>query len=136
MFLGLIFEGFLDFDCVDLLWHARCDRFGSFAVTCLLKQPGVVFPDRASSAKVCTWRFPILDTAEGRQETISLLDPDFHGMMERKGITEVLQATLSNAGVKSIGIYSVIRESGRHPPVCSRPFAIWIGEGRWWQLRA
>jgi hypothetical protein len=49
---------------------------------------------------------PDLATAEGRQEAISKLDPDFHGLMERKGISEVLQATLSNAGVKGIGIYT------------------------------
>jgi hypothetical protein len=53
---------------------------------------------------------PDLATAEGRQEAIAKLDPDFHGLMERKGIAEMLQATLSNAGVKSISIFSVIGE--------------------------
>jgi len=48
---------------------------------------------------------PDLATAEGRQEAIPKLDPDFHGLMERKGmISEVLQATLSNAGVKGMHI--------------------------------
>ena len=56
---------------------------------------------------------PDLDTAEGRQEAIALLDPDFHGLMERKGISELIQARLSNAGVKSIGIFSVIGETAQ-----------------------
>lgn len=53
---------------------------------------------------------PDLATAEGRQEAIAKLDPDFHGLMGRKGLAEMLQATLSNAGVKSISIFSVIGE--------------------------
>ena len=50
---------------------------------------------------------PDLATAEGRQEAIAKLDPDFHSLMERKSLPEVLQATTSNAGV----IYSVIGET-------------------------
>ena len=58
-------------------------------------------------------QLPDLATAEGRQEAISKLEPDFHGLMERKAISEAIQATLSNAGVKSIGIYSVIGETAQ-----------------------
>eukprot|EP00435_Cladocopium_sp_Y103_P039175 s391_g10.t1 len=47
---------------------------------------------------------PDLGTAEGRKAAIEKLDTDFHGLMERKGVSGLLQATLSNAGVKSIGI--------------------------------
>ena len=54
---------------------------------------------------------PDMVTAEGRQEAISKLEPDFHGLMEREGISEMLQARLSNAGVKSINIFSVIGET-------------------------
>lgn len=54
---------------------------------------------------------PDLATAESREEAISKLEPDFHGLMERKGIAELLQATLTDAGVKSTSIFSVIGEN-------------------------
>eukprot|EP00435_Cladocopium_sp_Y103_P029829 s306_g7.t1 len=53
---------------------------------------------------------PDLDTAEGREAAIKLLDPDFQGLLERKGLSERLQGTLSNAGVKSISLYAVLGE--------------------------
>ena len=54
---------------------------------------------------------PDLDTAEGRAEAIRLLDPDFQGLLERKGLSDRLQGTLSNAGVRSISLFSVIGDT-------------------------
>ena len=54
---------------------------------------------------------PDLDTAEGRAEAIKLLDPDFQGLLERKGLSDRLQGTLSNAGVRSISLFAVIGDT-------------------------
>ena len=51
---------------------------------------------------------PDLPTAEGRAEAIKLLDPDFQGLLKRKGFSDRLQGTLSNAEVTSISLFAVI----------------------------
>ena len=52
-----------------------------------------------------------LDTAEGRAAAIKELDPDFQGLLERKSMSERLQGTLANAGVKGISLFSVIGDT-------------------------
>lgn len=52
-----------------------------------------------------------LDTADGRAAAIKELDPDFQGLLERKSMSERLQGTLANAGVKSISLFSVIGDT-------------------------
>eukprot|EP00435_Cladocopium_sp_Y103_P049796 s841_g15.t1 len=54
---------------------------------------------------------PDLNTAEGRAEAIKRLDPDFHGVLERKEVSEQHQALLSNLGVKSVSKFAVIAEA-------------------------
>eukprot|EP00435_Cladocopium_sp_Y103_P070051 s861_g34.t1 len=54
---------------------------------------------------------PDLDTAEGREAAIKLLDPDFQGLLERKCLSDRLQGTLSNAGVRSISLFAVLGEA-------------------------
>ena len=50
------------------------------------------------------------DTAERRQAAILLLEPDFHGLLERKGVTEELQARLSTLVVRSISRFNAIAD--------------------------
>ena len=54
---------------------------------------------------------PDVNTAEGRQEAIKLLDPDFQGLLERKSVPALVQAQLAVNNVKSISIFSVLGES-------------------------
>lgn len=54
---------------------------------------------------------PDLTTPEGRREAIAMLDPDFQGLLERKEVSEISQARLGVAGVKSISRFSVIGEA-------------------------
>ena len=89
---------------------------------CCLRFDAVRFVD-STAAQVTkvyralgVWRMaapvlPDLDTAEGRAEAIRLLDPDFQGLLERKGLSDRLQGTLSNAGVRSISLFSVIGDT-------------------------
>ena len=51
------------------------------------------------------------DTAERRKNAILLLEADFHGLLERKGVTEELQARLSVAGVRSISRFNAISDT-------------------------
>lgn len=43
---------------------------------------------------------PDLGTPEGLAEAIKLLDPDFQGLLERKGVGAQVQGGISNADVK------------------------------------
>ncbi len=49
-------------------------------------------------------------TAEERKAAILLLEPDFHGLLERKGVTEELQARLSTLVVRSISRFNAIAD--------------------------
>ena len=49
-------------------------------------------------------------TAEERKAAILLLEPDFHGLLERKGVTEELQARLSVLVVRSISRFNAIAD--------------------------
>lgn len=51
------------------------------------------------------------DTAERSRNAILLLETDFHGLLERKGVTEELQARLSIAGVRSISRFNAISDT-------------------------
>ena len=51
------------------------------------------------------------DTADRRRNAIFLLEADFHGLLERKGVTEELQARLSVAGVRSISRFNAISDT-------------------------
>ena len=51
---------------------------------------------------------PDLATAEGLATAIELLDPDFHGLLERKEVTQQIQGKLSNANVKSISRFAAV----------------------------
>ena len=52
-----------------------------------------------------------LDTADGRAQALLLLDPDFHGLLQRKDVAERQQATLAVAGVRSISRFNAVADS-------------------------
>ena len=52
-----------------------------------------------------------LDTAEGMAEAIGDLDPDFHGLLERKEVSQRVQGRLSNANVKSISRFAALGDT-------------------------
>lgn len=53
---------------------------------------------------------PDIATDEGRREAIAALDPDFQGLMERKCLSQMLQATISNAEITSISRFAAVAE--------------------------
>lgn len=52
-----------------------------------------------------------LGTAEGRAQALLLLDPDFHGLLQRKEVAEGQQAALAVAGVRSISRFNAMADS-------------------------
>ena len=54
---------------------------------------------------------PDLDTPEGLREAVAKLDPDFQGLLERKGVPAKSQGMLSNLGVPSISKFAALAES-------------------------
>ena len=54
---------------------------------------------------------PDLDTAEGMAMAIGALDPDFHGLLERKEVSQRVQGRLSNANVKSISRFAALGDT-------------------------
>ena len=53
---------------------------------------------------------PGLATAEERSAAIRLLEPDFHGLLQVKGVTELTQAKLSVAMVRSVSRMNAIAD--------------------------
>ena len=54
---------------------------------------------------------PDLNTAEGLAAAVAALDPDFHGLLERKEVSQLVQGRLSNANVKSITRFSAVGDA-------------------------
>ena len=68
---------------------------------------------------------PDVNTAEGRAEALLLLEPDFHGLLQRKDVSELLQAKLAVAGIKSISRFSAVADSrAQLRTFCERPLAM------------
>ena len=72
-----------------------------------VKQPGSSPIGNVFSAMAA----PDVNTAEGREEAIKMLDPDFQGLLERKSVPAMIQAQLAVNNVKSVSIFSVLGES-------------------------
>lgn len=51
-----------------------------------------------------------LDTPEGRRDAIATLEPDLHGLLERKHIPEAVQAALADKGIKALSRFSSIAD--------------------------
>ena len=54
---------------------------------------------------------PDLNTAEGLAAAVAALDPDFHGLLERKEVSQLVQGRLSNANVKSISRFAAVGDA-------------------------
>eukprot|EP00435_Cladocopium_sp_Y103_P022226 s207_g5.t1 len=54
---------------------------------------------------------PDPNTEEGRVELMSKLDPDFHGLLQRKEVTETAQALLSRAGCRSLSRFASVADT-------------------------
>ncbi|CAL1149061.1 unnamed protein product [Cladocopium goreaui] len=54
---------------------------------------------------------PDLDTQEGLRDAVAKLDPDFQGLLERKGVPARTQGVLSNLGVPSISKFAALAEA-------------------------
>lgn len=54
---------------------------------------------------------PDLATADGLATAVAALDPDFHGLLERKEVSQLVQGRLSNANVKSISRFAAVGDS-------------------------
>lgn len=52
-----------------------------------------------------------LGTPEGLAAAIAALDPDFHGLLERKEVTQRVQGRLSNANVKSVSRFAALGDT-------------------------
>ena len=52
-----------------------------------------------------------ISTPEGRQAALDALDPDLHGLLERKVITEQVRAKLSVAGISALSRFASIADS-------------------------
>ncbi len=52
-----------------------------------------------------------VDTADGRAQALLLLEPDFHGLLQRKDVSEMVQAKLAVAGIKSISRFSAVADT-------------------------
>eukprot|EP00438_Fugacium_kawagutii_P021416 Skav230574 [mRNA] locus=scaffold971:156334:157617:- [translate_table: standard] len=52
-----------------------------------------------------------LTTEDGRTQAIALLDPDFQGLLERKEVTGMMQATLATLGLRSISKFAVLGDA-------------------------
>lgn len=53
---------------------------------------------------------PELDTPEARGAAVALLDPDFHGLLQVKELTETVQARLALAHIKSVSRMSAVAD--------------------------
>lgn len=53
---------------------------------------------------------PDPNTDAGRQQLIALLEPDLHGLLERKEVPVLVQALLAQAGCKSLSRFSAIAD--------------------------
>ena len=96
------------------------------------RSPSRLAPYRISFlSKPCSYGSPRLGH-EGRREAVGLLDPGFQGLVEKKGIPERLQGTLSNVGVRMVSRFSVIGDAAADV----RTFADWTGQERWFKLQA
>ena len=71
----------------------------------------VVPKGMAQEKKVERMAAPDVNTAEGRAEALLLLEPDFHGLLQRKDVSELLQAKLAVAGIKRISRFSAVADS-------------------------
>ena len=54
---------------------------------------------------------PDLATPEGLAAAVEALDPDFHGLLERKEVSQMVQGRLSNANVKSISRFAALGDN-------------------------
>eukprot|EP00435_Cladocopium_sp_Y103_P016551 s652_g4.t1 len=54
---------------------------------------------------------PDPNTEEGRETLMSQLDPDFHGLLQRKEVSSLCQALLSQAGCKSLSRYGAVADT-------------------------
>ena len=52
-----------------------------------------------------------LATAEGRRAEIAKLEPDFHGLLERKALSQTIQAQVAAAGVVSLSRFSSLADT-------------------------
>ena len=54
---------------------------------------------------------PDVNTEEGRAELIDKLDPDFHGLLQRKDVGAMPQALLSDAGCRSLSRFASVADT-------------------------
>ena len=54
---------------------------------------------------------PDINTAEGRAELVARLEPDFHGLLERKETEVMTQARLAQANCKSLSRFASVADT-------------------------
>lgn len=54
---------------------------------------------------------PDLATPEGLAAAVEALDPDFHGLLERKEVSQMVQGRLSNANVRCISRFAALGDN-------------------------
>ena len=54
---------------------------------------------------------PDVDTPDGRAAALLLLEPDFHGLLQRKAVEEIVQARLAVANVRSISRFNAMADT-------------------------
>ena len=61
--------------------------------------------------KMAAPALPDITTQDGRAEALLLLEPDFHGLLQRKAVDEMNQAKLAVAGVRSISRFNAMADT-------------------------